>query len=421
MSSSAASISLEQLQRPHLEVADVFRLHGAAYRRSHRLPVPQLEVMSAIERCRTAALGGHVSECDACGHQRISYNSCRNRHCPKCQGSARHKWVEAQTAALLPIEYFHVVFTLPEALNSVLRWNRRLMLGMLFEAASKTLLEFAARHLGGELGVTMVLHTWGQTMCEHAHVHCIVTGGALARDGSRWTSCRAGYLFPVRALSQVFRAKYCALLKRAFDQGTLHGSESLAILTSAESFADYHRGLREKAWVVYAKRPFAGPQQVIEYVGRYTHRVAISNRRIVGVDQATVSFRWKDYRDGEQVKVMRLAAGEFIRRFLAHVLPPEFVRIRHYGILANGRRKEKLARCRELLAGHHVDRSASERPTGADPQEVRDETEQQQRCERCGIGWMQRREELPLKCVAPPGDGERVVSITHRGRGSPAL
>ncbi len=226
MLSAVAHHTPERFVRPHFEVADVFRLHGASYRETHRLPVAQLEVMSAIERCRTPALGGHVDECDACGHLRISYNSCRNRHCPKCQGRARHKWVEAQTQAVLPVEYFHVVFTLPDSLTPLLRWNQRLMLGLLFKAASQTLLEFAARHLGGEPGVTMVLHTWGQTMCEHPHVHCIVTGGALASDGRRWTSCPAGYLFPVRALSQVFRGKYCALLERAFDQGTLLGSAS---------------------------------------------------------------------------------------------------------------------------------------------------------------------------------------------------
>jgi hypothetical protein len=417
MLSAVVHPAAERLARPCFEVADVFRRHGAAYRQMHRLPASHLEVMTAIERCRTAALGGHVDECDTCGHQRISYNSCRNRHCPKCQGRARHKWVGAQKAALLPVEYFHVVFTLPEMLNCVLRWNRRLMLGMLFKAASETLLEFAARHLGGEPGVTMVLHTWGQTMVEHPHVHCIVTGGALARDGSRWTSCRAGYLFPVCALSQVFRGKYCALIERAYERGELKGMDAVAVLTSAQGFAEYVRQLRQKAWVVYAKRPFAGPEQVIEYVGRYTHRVAISNRRIVGMDDEAVSFRWKDYRDGEQVKVMRLAASEFIRRFLQHVLPSEFVRIRHYGILANGRRKEKLARCRELLA------ALEGKPISREGQAPVDEASDDEaaRCERCGVGRMQRREELPLNGEPLPGSGERVVSITHRARASPAL
>jgi len=368
--------------------------------------------MSAIERCRTAALGGHVDECDNCGHQRISYNSCRNRHCPKCQATARHKWVEAQKAALLPVEYFHVVFTLPDPVNVLLRWNRRLLLNLLFKAVGETLLEFGQRHLGGEPGITVVLHTWGQTMIEHPHLHCIVTGGALSKDGCRWQSCRPGYLFPVRALSQVFRGKYCAMLQRAFDRGELQGIESLSILASPANFARYLNELRKSSWVVYAKRPFAGPTQVIEYVGRYTHRIAISNRRIVGMDDATVSFQWKDYRAEAQVKVMTLVAAEFIRRYLLHVLPAEFVRIRHYGILANGRRKSKLARCRELLVaqGASLPQVAAERQNAEDV-ETGDE---HQVCESCGVGRMYRREEWPHSCGPPQVVTGRTISITHR-------
>jgi hypothetical protein len=409
MSSTAASISPEQLRRPHFEVADVFRLHGASYRRTRRLPVSQLEVMSAIERCRTSALGGHVDECDACGHQRISYNSCRNRHCPKCQASARLRWVEAQKAALLPIEYFHVVFTLPDSINDLLRWNRRLMLNLLFKAMSETLLEFAERHLGGEPGITAVLHTWGQTMSEHPHLHCIVTGGALSKDGNRWASCARGYLFPVRALSPVFRGKYCSYLECAFEQRRLLGAESLPMLASRDSFLRYLHGLKERAWVVYAKRPFAGPEQVIEYIGRYTHRVAISNQRIVALESNTVSFRWKDYRDEAQVKVMTLSAHEFIRRFLLHVLPPEFVRIRHYGILANGRRKSKLARCRELLASGAQVYGQENAKTEATAPEVQP-TDEGTVCERCGVGRMQRRGDLPPAC-GPPHTTGRVISV----------
>ncbi len=389
MSSSAASISREEPARPHFEVADVFRLHGASYRRTHRLPLPQLRVMSAIERCRTPALGGHVDECEACGHQRISYNSCRNRHCPKCQANARRKWVEAQKQALLPVEYFHVVFTLPDALNPLLRWNQRLLLNLLFTAVSETLLEFAARHLGGEPGVTAVLHTWGQTLVEHPHLHCIVTGGALAKDGRSWKSCRPGYLFPVRALSEVFRGKYCAFLRRAFAAHQLRGSEALTLLVSGEAFESFMRELKGKSFVVYAKRPFAGPAQVIEYIGRYTHRIAISNQRILSVDEMTVSFRWKDYRDGEKVKVMTLDAHEFVRRFLLHVLPSEFVRIRHYGILANGRRKTKLERCRTLLLADSP-KSRSEPQNASDT----DAEDQHLRCEKCHCGRMVRREEV---------------------------
>jgi len=401
MSSAAASISREQLRRPHFEVADVFRLHGAAYRRFNRLPAPQLEVMSAIERCRTAALGGHIDECEACGHRRISYNSCRNRHCPKCQATARRKWVEAQKQALLPIEYFHVVFTLPDTINALLRWNRRLLLNLLFKAVSETLLEFSERHLKGEPGITAVLHTWGQTMVEHPHLHCIVTGGALTKDGSRFTTCPTGYLFPVRALSQVFRGKYCDYLRRAYQSHQLHGAPALAMLSSAESFTAYLAQLRRKSFVVYAKRPFAGPAQVIEYIGRYTHRIAISNRRITAVDEHTVSFQWKAYRDAERVKVMTLHAHEFIRRFLQHVLPEEFVRIRHYGILANGRRKTKLAQCRALLKANLP--KITNESHNADHVERSDE---QLLCEKCHLGRMLRREELsPERYWLQPTNG----------------
>jgi putative transposase/transposase-like zinc-binding protein len=366
--------------------------------------------MSAIERCRTAALGGHLDECDACGYQRISYNSCRNRHCPKCQASARLRWVEAQKQALLPVEYFHVVFTLPDALNALLRWNQRMMLNLLFKAVSQTLLEFADRHLGGAPGITAVLHTWGQSMSEHPHLHCIVTGGALSKDESRWTSCRRGYLFPVRALSQVFRGKYCNFLRRAFEHGRLRGAEALPMLASGESFLRYLHELKQQAWVVYAKRPFAGPEQVIEYIGRSTHRVAISNQRIVALESNTVSFRWKDYRDGGRVKVMTLSAQEFIRRFLLHVLPPEFVRLRHYGVLANGRRKSKLARCRELLASGAEVYGQEKAKTEAATPEVQPTENEGTVCERCGVGRMQRRGDLPPAC-GPPHTTARVMSV----------
>jgi hypothetical protein len=289
----------------------------------------------------------------------------------------------------LPVEYFHVVFTLPDALNPLLRWNQRLLLNLLFTAVSETLLEFAARHLGGEPGVTAVLHTWGQTLVEHPHLHCIVTGGALATDGRSWKSCRPGYLFPVRALSAVFRGKYCAFLQRAFASHQLHGAEALTLLVSSEAFESFMRELKGKSFVVYAKRPFAGPAQVIEYIGRYTHRIAISNQRLLSVDEKTVSFRWKDYRDGEKVKVMTLDAHEFVRRFLLHVLPSGFVRIRHYGILANGRRKTKLERCRSLLLAD-LPKISSESQNASDV----DPVDQHLRCEKCAGGRMVRRAEV---------------------------
>lgn len=335
--------------RPEFDVADIFRLYGDEYRRKHPLTWQQLRVMRDLEQCRTPALGGHVDQCDQCGVKHISYNSCRNRHCPKCQGSQRERWLETQRAALLPIEYYHVVFTLPEELNLLAQWNSRCCYTLLFRAASATLLEFGQRHLGGELGITAVLHTWGQALQLHPHVHCIVTGGALAADGRSWKSCPPGFLFPVRALSEVFRGKYCAGLQRALAAGELQ-------LPPAGEWSDPARSreliaaLAGRDWVVYAKRPVAGPEQTLEYLSRYTHSVAISNWRIVSVADGKVSFRWKDYRDDEREKIMTLDADEFIRRFLLHVLPAGWVRIRHYGVLANGRRARRLAEWRELLA-----------------------------------------------------------------------
>ncbi|MDQ3257948.1 MAG: IS91 family transposase [Acidobacteriota bacterium] len=390
--------------RSNYEVADIFRQFGAQYRREHRLPVHHHQVMRAIEQCRTAALGGHLDECDSCGQQQISYNSCRDRHCPKCQATARRKWVAAREAELLPIEYFHVVFTLPEPLVALARYNQALIYNLLFRAMSQTLLEFGARHWRGELGITAVLHTWGQTMCEHPHVHCIVTGGALAHDGSWWRSCRRGFLFPVKALSAVFRGKYCAWLERSFARGEVKGEQALPMLASAESFAGFLRELRRQAFVVYAKRPFGGPQQVLSYIGRYTHRVAIANQRITDVSDGQVSFRYTDYRDGGQEKVLRLCAAEFIRRFLQHVLPRAFVRIRHYGLVANGRKDEKLARCRALLATVSISAQPGQEARVEERSvEVAGEGESE-RCAACGVGRMVRRAEVPPGCGPPSWD-----------------
>ncbi len=394
--------------RPPHELADILRLYGAEYRLTHRLPLHHLKVMSAIERCRTAALGGHVEECDSCGHQRLSYNSCRDRHCPKCQAQARRRWVEAQQAALLPIEYFHAVMTMPAEINPLLRFNQKLMLNLLFKAASETLLEFGARHLKGELGITAVLHTWGQTLVEHPHLHCIVTGGALSPDGQRFVRAKAGYLFPVKALSQVFRAKYCEYLHRAYKRAELVGA--VAMLETEESFAGYVRELRAKAWVVYAKRPFAGPEQVIGYLGRYTHRAAITNNRIISIEDAQVSFSWKDYRSDGERKVMVLGAAEFIRRFLLHVLPAEFVRIRHYGLLANGRRRTKLLRCRELLGVAPQQSAVAAESDGDGKAEEGAEGEGVRRCEVCGAGRMVRRGEWPPGCGPPSSSHLRCVA-----------
>ena len=334
-----------------VELADIFRAHGAVYRQTHPLSRAQRRAMRAIETCRTAALGGHRETCDSCGAVQIRYNSCRNRHCPKCQTLAKERWLDARRAELLPVEYFHLVFTLPHALNPLAQGNPRRLYTLLFHATADTLTTFARdpRHLGGDLGVTAILHTWGQNLSQHLHLHCVVTGGALALDGSRWLSAPPGFLFPVRALAQVFRGKYLDALRRAGAAGKLVFAGSTAPLADPGAFAAWLAQLRQHDWVVYAKRPFAGPEQVLEYLGRYTHRVALSNERLLSLDDGLVRFRWKDYADGDRVKVMELEAAEFIRRFLLHVVPDGFVRIRHFGLLANRTRRPKLARCRQLL------------------------------------------------------------------------
>src|SRR5881296_22170 len=337
--------------RPAVEVADIFRAHGAAYRHTHALARAPRRAMQAIETCRTAALGGHRETCDTCGAERIAYNSCRNRHCPKCQTLAKERWLAARRAELLPVEYFHVVFTLPHALNALAQGNPRVLYTLLFHAVAATLTTFGRdpRHLGGDVGGTAILHTWGQNLSQHLHLHCVVPGGALAQDGARWIAAPPGFLFPVRALARVFRGKYLQALHHAFITGKLRFAGSLAALADPEAFAIWLRDLRRHDWIVYAKRPFAGPTQLLEYLGRYTHRVAISNERLVGHTEGVVRFRWRDYADGDRMKIMTLTAEEFIRRFLLHVVPDGFVRIRHFGFLANRSRRTKLARCRALL------------------------------------------------------------------------
>jgi hypothetical protein len=336
-----------------VELAEIFRTHGAAYRQAHPLSRAQRRAMSAIETGRTAALGGHRERCDTCGAERLASNSCRTRHCPKCQTLAKERWLDARRADLLPVPYFHVVVTLPHTLNALAQGNPRVLYRLLFQAAAATLLTFGRdpRHLGGDLGVTAILHTWGQNLSQHLHLHCVVTGRALARDGSRWIPAPLGFLFPVRALAQVFRGKYLAGLRRAFAAGHLRFAGSTAPLAAPAAFTAWLAELRRQAWVVYAKPSFAGPSQVLDDLGRYTHRVALSNERLVRHADGVVHFRWKDYADGDRVKVMALEAAEFIRRFLLPIIPDRFVRIRHFGLLANRTRQAKLARCRQLLAG----------------------------------------------------------------------
>ena len=341
------------MERPKLEVADVFRRYGEAYRQQHgaSLSVAQRRVTTAIEVCRTAALGGHLERCDQCGYERNAYNSCRDRHCPKCQCLARAEWIQERQAELLNVPYFHVVFTVPEQVAAIAYQNKKVVYSILFQATAETLKTIAAdpQHLGAEIGFFAVLHTWGQNLQVHPHLHCVVPGGGLSPDSRRWVSCRPDFFWPVRVLSRLFRRLFLESLQKAFDRGKLRFFGDLESLRQATNFARLVARLKASEWVVYAKRPFAGPQQVLDYVGRYTHRVAISNNRLLDMENGQVRFRWKDYRDGGQSKTMTLSADEFIRRFLLHVLPNGFQRIRYYGFLGNRYRKEKLAQCRRLL------------------------------------------------------------------------
>ena len=343
------------MARPALEVADIFRTHGPAWRKQQaaHLNLGQLKVMSAIEQCRTSALGGHALRCDACAHQEISYNSCRNRHCPKCQARAAQRWLDARQADLLPVEYYHVVFTLPAEIGAIAYANKAAIYRLLFDAAAETLLTIAAdaKHLGAQIGATLVLHTWGSALTHHPHVHGIVPGGGLSPDGQRWVACRHGFFLPVRVLSRLFRRRFLEELVNLHRTGQLQFFGEHAGLADAGAFDQWLAPLQTCEWVVYAKRPFAGPAAVLAYLSRYTHRVAISNRRLLAMDGNSVTFRWKDYRAKGRTrhKTMTLAADEFMRRFLLHVLPSGFHRIRHYGLLANAERRKRLMTARALL------------------------------------------------------------------------
>ncbi len=337
-----------EVGRPRCELADIFREYGEDYRRKHALPVSHLRVMRAVERCRTVALGGHMQQCDSCGFERPAYNSCRNRHCPKCQSMAKARWLEKQKSELLPTGYFHLVFTLPHELNHLILVNKKTLINILFRAVSETLLEFARTHLGGTLGVTAVLHTWDQTLLDHFHLHCLVPAGALSCDQNRWIPARKNFLFHVKALSIVLRAKFLHFLKKTFDQKKLLFPGQTAPLADAGTFTLLLKTLRQKSWVVYAKKPFASPDHVLDYLGRYTHRVALSNNRICSVHNREVIFTYRDRQNQNQLKLMKLKAEEFIRRFLLHVIPKGFMRVRHFGFLAN-RSKDLLSSCRKLL------------------------------------------------------------------------
>jgi hypothetical protein len=369
-----------------LEVADIFRGHGPAWRRANagHVSLGQLKVMSAIETCRTAALGGHVARCEKCAHTHIAYNSCRNRHCPKCQGAAAKEWLADREAELLPVPYYHVVFTLPAAIGDIAYQSKAVIYDILFKAAAEALITIAAdpKHLGARIGLTAVLHSWGSALTHHPHVHIIVPGGGISLDGQRWISCRPGFFLPVRVLSRLFRRLFLARLVAAHEAERLRFFGDHARLAERDAFTAYLAPLRKAEWVVYAKRPFGGPEAVLAYLSRYTHRVAIANSRLVALDDTGVTFKWKDYRakEHERAKVMTLAIDEFIRRFLIHVLPGGFHRIRHYGFFANGGRAESIARARQLL---NVPATQNE----ASPADSADDTEPQtlsRPCPCCG-------------------------------------
>ena len=383
------------MPQPALELADIFRQHGPAYRQAHALPLHQHQLMQAIETCRTAALGGSVEWCDHCQYTHIVYRSCRNRHCPKCQGLARAEWLEQRTAELLPVEYFHVVFTLPESIAAIAFYNKEVVYDILFRATAETLLTIARdnQHLGLEIGFFAVLHSWGQNLHFHPHLHCVIPGGGLPPDYDRWIPSRRKFLLPVKVLSSLFRRLFLDALEKACAAGQLQFFGDLTPLRDPAAFARYLAPLRKRKWVVYAKAPFGGPQHVLEYLGRYIHRVAISNRRLLTLEDGQVSFEWKDYRDGQRQKVMTVSAEEFIRLFLQHTLPPGFKRIRYYGFLANCHRARKLHLCRQLLAvpcSELIARPSDYRDfyaalTGRDLR----------RCPKCGIGTMLQIQVLP--------------------------
>jgi putative transposase/transposase-like zinc-binding protein len=397
--------------RPAYEVADVFRQYGAAYRQHHALSRDQQRVMTAIERCRTAALGGHLEQCDQCGHQRPVYNSCRNRHCPKCQGLARAQWLADRQAELLPVGYFHNVFTLPHELNDLLAANPRRLFNLLFHSVAQTLQTFAADPqygLGGQLGFTAVLHTWDQKLLYHVHLHCVIAGGALAADGRRWLPARHNYLFPVRELSRVFRDRYLAGVRRAFAQEQLHFPGRLAALAEPAAFAAFVEPLAAKDWVVYSQPPFGGPATVLEYLSRYTHRVAVSNHRLRAIADGQVTFTYRDRRDHNRPKELTVPAAEFIRRFLLHVTPPGLCRMRHYGFLSNRLKEQQLPRCRAVLGP--VEPPAVDLPPFVAALLLRVSAAEGPRCPHCGAGNMVRIACLPKEPAPAPAGGVPAVA-----------
>ncbi len=398
------------MARPPWEVADVFHRYGEGYRQAQgaSIPTSHLRVMRAIEICRTAVLGGHVDACEQCGVCQVSFNSCRNRHCPKCQSLARAQWLEARQSELLPVEYFHVVFTLPQEIAKIGLQNKRRIYNLLFQATAETLRTIAAdpKHLGAAIGFLAVLHSWGQTLTFHPHLHCIVPGGGFDPEGHRWIACRPGFFLPVRVLSRLFRRLFLEALEKAFENGELEFHGSLVDLRSPERFQQSLKPARGKEWVVYAKKPFDGPEKVLDYLGQYTHRVAISNHRIVGVADGKVTFRWRDYRHENRPRTMTLDAGEFIRRFLLHVLPDRFVRIRHFGFLANRYRAKKIEQARQLMgATRHNVVKAPDPPNNSELPEGQSDTDLRL-CPVCGKGQLicvETISPIPIELSEPEG------------------
>ena len=388
-----------------LELADIVRAHGYAYQERHALSDEQRDVLWDVEHCRTDVMGGYIEECDDCGTLRVGYNSCRNRHCPKCQRLAQETWLSQQASQLLPIEYFHVVFTLPHDLNRLIRFNKRVCYDLLFKTVTQTLQQFARCTWDGQLGITCVLHTWGQSLCEHVHLHCVVTGGALREDGSRFIRCPSGFLFSVKALGVVFRAKYVQGLFKRYRDDKLHFPGELGQYADEGSFLRYLGGLPKKRFVVYSKGSFADPSSVLEYLGRYTHRIAISNGRLLSLSAGKVTFRYKDYRADGQIKELCLPVDTFLSRYLSHVLPKGYVRIRHFGLVSPGCRRDKLSRCRALLGATapvvaaYSTAELMYKVTGMDISV----------CPSCGRGKMQRRWEFSPG-LSPPMYRMRSVS-----------
>lgn len=388
-----------------VEVADIFRQCGPDYRKSHRMPRNQRRAMSAIEACRTSLLGGHKDECDTCGHLKISYNSCRNRHCPKCQFLRKEKWIEARAEDLLPIQYFHVVFTIPTELNPLVLSNQKVMYNLLFRSVSETLVALSndPKHLGARIGFMGILHTWGQNLMGHPHIHCVVTGGGLSPYEDHWVSCRKGFFIPVKVLSALFRGKFLDYLKRSYESEELIFPGIIGHLREPHVFEGFRRQFYHKKWVVYCKPPFNGIEGVLQYLSRYTHRIAISNHRLLKLEDGKVSFLWRDYSDGDKEKIMTLDADEFIRRFLLHVLPDRFVKIRHYGLLANRRRKDNIALCRELLGSCKTETKGKDTPLTWQEHLLKISGVDVTKCPVCKKGTMVRVEVLhPLRCNGPP-------------------